>query len=76
MARLAAPLVAPGGFLFAASCSHHASVEAFAEQIASGVGKAKRESRILATVGAGMDHPVHPNLPESAYLKGQLLQLS
>ncbi len=76
MARLAAPLVAPGGFLFAASCSHHAPVEMFAEQIATGIGKARREARILATVGAGMDHPVHPNLPESAYLKGQLLQLS
>ncbi|MEJ1977421.1 MAG: class I SAM-dependent rRNA methyltransferase [Acetobacteraceae bacterium] len=76
MARLAAPLVAPGGFLFAASCSHHASVEAFAEQIAAGVARAKREARILATVGAGADHPVHPQLPESAYLKGQLLQLT
>jgi 23S rRNA (cytosine1962-C5)-methyltransferase len=29
----------------------------------------------LATTGAGADHPVHPHLPESAYLKGQLLQL-
>ncbi len=76
MARLAASLVAPGGFLFAASCSHHAPVEMFAEQIATGIGKARREARILATVGAGMDHPVHPNLPESTYLKGQLLQLS
>jgi 23S rRNA (cytosine1962-C5)-methyltransferase len=75
MARLAAPLVAPGGFLFAASCSHHASVDAFAEQIATGVLRARREARILATTGAGADHPVHPHLPESAYLKGQLLQL-
>jgi 23S rRNA (cytosine1962-C5)-methyltransferase len=76
MARLAAPLVAPGGFLFAASCSHHASVDAFAAEIATGVQRARREARILATVGAGPDHPVHPHLPESAYLKGQLLQLS
>lgn len=75
MAKLAAPLVAPGGFLFAASCSHHASVEAFAEQIATGIFRARREARILATTGAGPDHPVHPHLPESAYLKGQLLQL-
>ena len=75
MARLAAPLVAPGGFLFAASCSHHASVDAFAEQVATGVMRARREARVLATVGAGPDHPVHPQLPETAYLKGQLLQL-
>ena len=33
---------------------------------------------ILRTLVAwdGLDHPVHPNLPESAYLKAQLLQLS
>jgi 23S rRNA G2069 N7-methylase RlmK/C1962 C5-methylase RlmI len=30
----------------------------------------------LASVGAGPDHPVHPALPESAYLKGLLLHLT
>lgn len=75
MAKLAAPLVAPGGFLFAASCSHHASVEAFTEQVAAGVLRARREARILAVTGAGPDHPVHPQLPESGYLKGVLLQI-
>ncbi len=76
MARLAAPLVAPGGFLLVASCSHHASVEAFTGQVALALQRAKREARVLATTGAGPDHPVHPQLPESAYLKAQLLQLS
>ncbi len=75
MARLAAPLVAPGGFLFVASCSHHAPLDAWAAQIAWGLHRARREARILATTGAGTDHPVHPHLPESAYLKAQLLQL-
>ena len=75
MARLAAPLVAPAGFLFVASCSHHAPLEAWAAQIAWGLHRARRPARILATTGAGPDHPVHPQLPESAYLKAQLLQL-
>jgi 23S rRNA (cytosine1962-C5)-methyltransferase len=75
MARLAASLVAPGGFLFVASCSHHAPLEAWAGQIAWGIHRARRAARILATTGAGPDHPVHPQLPETAYLKGQLLQL-
>lgn len=75
MARLAAPLVAPGGFLFAASCSYHAPLEAFAAAIAEGIWRARRGGRILATTGAGPDHPAHPHLPESAYLKAQLLQL-
>ena len=30
---------------------------------------------ILRDSGAAADHPVHPHLPESAYLKAQLLQL-
>jgi len=75
MARLAAPLVSPGGFLFVASCSHHAPLEAWSAQIASGLHRARREGRILFTAGAGPDHPVHPHLPETAYLKAQLIQV-
>jgi 23S rRNA (cytosine1962-C5)-methyltransferase len=75
MARLAAVLVAPGGFLFVASCSHHAPQEAWAAQIAGGLHRARREGRILFTGSAGPDHPVHPHLPESAYLKTQLIQV-
>jgi len=74
MARLAAALVAPGGFLFVASCSYHAPLEAFAAAVAEGVWRARRGGRVLATTGAGPDHPVHPQLPESAYLKAQLWQ--
>jgi 23S rRNA (cytosine1962-C5)-methyltransferase len=76
MARLAAPLVAPGGFLFVASCSHHAPLDMFSAQIASALMRAKRDARILHTGSAGPDHPVHPQLPESAYLKSLLLQLT
>jgi 23S rRNA (cytosine1962-C5)-methyltransferase len=75
LARLSAGLVAPGGLLFIASCSHHVGVADFAEAVAWGVHRARRPARILASVGAGPDHPVHPALPESAYLKGQLLAL-
>jgi 23S rRNA (cytosine1962-C5)-methyltransferase len=75
MARLAAALVAPGGFLFVASCSHNAPSDLFAAAVADGLHRARREARIIATGGAGPDHPLHPHLPESAYLKSQLLQL-
>ncbi len=76
MAKLAARLVAPGGFLFVASCSHHAPAELFAARIAEGLAKARRDGRILHSGGAGPDHPVHPHLPETAYLKAQLIQLA
>jgi 23S rRNA (cytosine1962-C5)-methyltransferase len=75
MVRLAAPLVAPGGMLFAASCSHHVDAAMFAEEVRRGLADARRGGRILFAGGAGPDHPVHPFLPESAYLKFQLLQL-
>jgi len=75
LARLAAPLVSPGGFLFIASCSHHAPPDLFAAVVAEGIFRGRREARLIFTGGAGPDHPVHPMLPESAYLKAQLLQL-
>jgi 23S rRNA (cytosine1962-C5)-methyltransferase len=76
LARLAAALVAPGGFLFLASCSHHVAPGDFTDACVWGVGRARREGRILFQGGAGPDHPVHPMLPESAYLKAVLFQLA
>jgi 23S rRNA (cytosine1962-C5)-methyltransferase len=75
LARLAAALVEPGGFLFIASCSHNMPVEEFERQVARGLVDARREGRILRSAGAAPDHPVHPALPESAYLKSLLLQI-
>lgn len=75
LVRLAAPLVKPGGFFFIASCSHHLTLESLGEQIASGLQDNGRTGQILHTVFAAPDHPLHPHLPESAYLKGQFLRL-
>ncbi len=75
MVRLAAPLVAPGGFLFAASCSHLVDAPLFAEQVRRGLRDASRNGRVLRSTGAALDHPVHPGLPETAYLKAMTLQL-
>ncbi|HLI11971.1 MAG TPA: class I SAM-dependent rRNA methyltransferase [Alphaproteobacteria bacterium] len=75
MARLAAQLAAPGGFVFLASCSHNMEPERFAEELRRGLAQAGRTGRILRSAGAAPDHPIHPFLPESAYLKAQALQL-
>lgn len=75
LARLAARLVAPGGFLLANSCSHTVDVAAFTVETTRGIGEAGRTGRILRTTGASPDHPTHPQLPESAYLKAVLLNL-
>jgi 23S rRNA (cytosine1962-C5)-methyltransferase len=75
LARLAAHATAREGFLFIASCSHNMPAEEFGQQVARGLIDAGREGRILRAAGAAADHPQHPWLPESAYLKSLLLQL-
>lgn len=75
MTRLAARLVKPAGFLLVASCSHNVEPESFAEEVRAGLIRAGRSGRILKTLGADADHPIHPFLPESAYLKATVLQL-
>ncbi|MES2712427.1 MAG: hypothetical protein V4653_12655 [Pseudomonadota bacterium] len=46
----------------------------FADAVLWGALRSKRNARILHQGGAGPDHPLHPMLPESAYLKAMLLQ--
>ncbi|HVI86722.1 MAG TPA: class I SAM-dependent rRNA methyltransferase [Dongiaceae bacterium] len=75
LARLAAARVAPGGILFIASCSHNMPVDEFGAQVARGLNDIGRQGRILFQTFAAPDHPVHPSLPESAYLKALTLQL-
>jgi 23S rRNA (cytosine1962-C5)-methyltransferase len=66
LARLAARVVEPGGFLCASSCSHHLDMPLFTEQLRLGLADAGRTGRFLRLSGAGPDHPLHPFLPESA----------
>jgi 23S rRNA (cytosine1962-C5)-methyltransferase len=72
LARLTARITAPGGVLLLASCSHHMDPGSFAQQNARGLADAGRSARLLRSAGAGPDHPVHPMLPESAYLKAMV----
>jgi len=75
LARLAASVTAGGGLLFIASCSFHAGAAEFAEAVRRGLADAGRAGRILRVAGADADHPIHPALPETAYLKTLTLAL-
>lgn len=68
--------VKPGGFLVTCSCSHHVSPDAFTEAIALAAREAGRRVRILGSGRQAPDHPWHPAMPETAYLKALLLQVS
>jgi 23S rRNA (cytosine1962-C5)-methyltransferase len=69
VARLAAALVEPDGYLVLCSCSHAAALASFREASLSGIRRSGRSAQIIHVGGAGPDHPLHPNLAESAYLK-------
>ena len=69
IARHAATLVGEGGTLILCSCSHAADLGKFRAACLRGIGKAGREPRLLYTGFAGADHPQHPALTETGYLK-------
>lgn len=75
VARLAAPLVAPGGILALCSCSHAAGLEPFHKACVIGIRKAGRAGAVIHTGRAGPDHPVHISLPEGGYLKALFFRL-
>ncbi len=75
IARLAAPLVAPGGYLVLCSCSHAADLNSFRNACARGIGRGGRRGQIIHTGFAGPDHPLLPQLAESGYLKSLFFRL-
>ncbi len=75
IARLAAPLVKPGGYLGLCSCSHAADLGRFRDASARGIGRAGRQAQLIHTGFAGPDHPQLPQLAESGYLKAVFFRL-
>ena len=75
IARLAAPLVAEGGYLGLCSCSHAADLAKFRSASSRGIGRAGRTGQIIYTGFAGPDHPLMPQLAESGYLKALFYRL-
>lgn len=76
VARLAAPLVETDGILTLCSCSQAANLSAFRMACLRGIGRAGRQAQLLRTGFAGPDHPLHPSLEESGYLKVLTFRLS
>jgi 23S rRNA (cytosine1962-C5)-methyltransferase len=73
--RLALQLLVPGGILISCSCSMHlaeARLQSIVHQAASQSG---RRLQILERGFQGPDHPVHPAIPVTAYLKALFCRL-
>jgi 23S rRNA (cytosine1962-C5)-methyltransferase len=67
--KLALSLVKRGGLFVTCSCSGHMPVEMFEEIVVGLAHRSGRKLQILDRTGAGPDHPVMSNCPESRYLK-------
>jgi len=67
--ELAMRLVAPGGFLVSASCSMALPAKGLLDVVHSSARHIDRQLQVLACEGQAEDHPVHPAIPETAYLK-------
>lgn len=67
--QLALKLLAPEGLLVSASCSMSLTMQDLHDVVASAARNGKREMQIVYTGTQAADHPVHPHIPETAYLK-------
>lgn len=67
--RLALRLLAEDGMLISASCSFHLSAEELRRVILQEGTRLGRRLRILEQHRQGPDHPGHPAIPETEYLK-------
>lgn len=75
VAKLATALVRPGGYLGVCSCSHAADLSRFRAASIRGIGRAGGVGQLVYTGFAGPDHPQHPMLAESGYLKALFFRI-
>ena len=67
--RAAMDCLGDEGLLFSASCSLHLESGRLQELVAAAAHKSGYDMQIIEYLGQGADHPVHPSIPETRYLK-------
>lgn len=73
--QLGMRLVADGGYLVSASCSMHLAKEDLREVVRSAARHVDRDAQIIHSGGQGGDHPIVPAIPETDYLKSELVRI-
>jgi 23S rRNA (cytosine1962-C5)-methyltransferase len=74
--QLAMQLLDGDGILVSASCSYHVSAEALQEALAKAARATDKHVQILELGGQSPDHPVHPAIPETRYLKAYFCRVT
>jgi 23S rRNA (cytosine1962-C5)-methyltransferase len=67
--QLALALLSEHGLLVSCSCSYHLAPEELLAAIQAGARHSQRFVQVLETGGQSPDHPIHPAIPETRYLK-------
>jgi 23S rRNA (cytosine1962-C5)-methyltransferase len=74
--QLAMNLIEGDGLLVSCSCSYHLEEQQLVSAVQTAARHAARFAQILAFGGQSADHPVHPAIPESRYLKALFCRVS
>lgn len=74
--RLALELVDDGGFFIACSCSQHVGRDDLRKVLAGAARDAGVRLSIIRQCHQAADHPIHPAMPETEYLKGFLCRVA
>jgi 23S rRNA (cytosine1962-C5)-methyltransferase len=67
--QLAMQLLPRDGFLVSCSCSHHLAQDELIDTIQLAARHLNRFAQIVEVGGHAPDHPIHPAIPETRYLK-------
>lgn len=63
------------GILITCSCSHHMPRAQLLDGVQQGARHLDRQAQLLWHLQQGPDHPIHPAIPETEYLKGFILRI-
>jgi 23S rRNA (cytosine1962-C5)-methyltransferase len=74
--QLAMQLLDRDGILVSCSCSYHVSAEELQGAIAKAARAMDKHLQILELGGQSPDHPVHPAIPETRYLKAYFCRVT
>jgi 23S rRNA (cytosine1962-C5)-methyltransferase len=74
--QLALRLIAADGILVSCSCSYHVGAEELLDAITKAARGAGKHLQVLELGGQAPDHPVHPAIPETRYLKAYFCRVN
>ncbi|MEM9301790.1 MAG: class I SAM-dependent rRNA methyltransferase [Pseudomonadota bacterium] len=72
--ELALRLLDRDGFLVTCSCSHHVRADRFLDTVLKAGRHVDRQLQRVTLLQQAPDHPVHPAIPETEYLKGAIFR--